>query len=106
MSNEYIALPVEDNSLGLLAISRTAVETLAATAVKEVENVKLTEKKNPITCKIIDKALTVKVDVQVDYRANISEVCLAVQTKINQVINQTIELSCKEIDVRVVGFIF
>lgn len=110
MSNEYIALPVdEENVTGLLTISKSAVETIAATAVLEVENVKLAEKTNfrsPVVCKIVNEVMRLTVDIRIDYNAKIGDVCLAVQKKINQVLNQTIALSCEEIDVRVVGFIF
>ena len=108
-NNEYLALPVEGNQLGLTTISKLAVETIAATAVLELENVKLLEKtnfRNPVICRIVDNALTLSVDIRINYNSNIDDVCLLVQKKINQVLSQTIELTCKEIDVRVVGFIF
>ena len=110
MSNEYIALPVEEeNVAGLLTISKTAVETIAATAVLEVDNVKLAEKTNfrsPVACKIVNDVMRLTVDIRIGYNTNIADICLAVQKKINQVLNQTIALTCEEIDVRVIGFIF
>ena len=110
MSHEYIALPIDDeNVTGLLTISKSAVETIAATAVLEVANVKLAEKTNfhnPVVCRIVDEVMRLSVEIRIGYNTNIADVCLAVQKKINQVLNQTIALTCEEIDVRVVGFVF
>ena len=109
MSNEYIALPTNEQDLGLLTVSKAVVESIAAIAVSEVPNVKLVDKttlRNPVICKIIDKALFLSVDIRIMHDSDINQSCLAVQSRINQALAQMVGLTCQNIDVRIVGFIF
>ena len=109
MNNEYIALPLVENDLGLLTVNKAVAESIASTAILELSDVKLAERttlRNPISCKIVDNSLNMTVNIRIKYNCNIADTCLSVQNKINQALKQMIDLSCTEIDVRVVGFVF
>ena len=109
MSNEYIALPTSEQNLGLLTVSKAVIESIAAIAVSEVENVKLIDKstlKNPVICRIVDKGLFLSVAIRIRHSSDINQSCLAVQKKINQALSQIAGLTCQNIDVKIVGFLF
>ena len=109
MSNEYIALAAGEKVSGLLAVSKAVIEGIAAKAVSEVKNVRLLDKTNfnrPVNCRIEDHALFVDVAIRIQYDCNIADACVAVQNRINQALEQMLAMTCQEIEVKVVGFIF
>lgn len=109
MTNEYIAIPAPTNKLGLLAISKSVIENIAATAIGELEDIKLADKtslKAPISCHIDSDGISLTLNIRIKYHANISASCLLAQNRVNQALQQMVSLTCKEIDIRVVGFIF
>ncbi len=108
MNNEYIAVPATKTDNGIFAVSKTVIESIASIAVGEMSEVKIPEKtafNPPVICKIVDKSINLTISIRIKYNRNIATTCLAVQNKINQALQQTLALTCHNIDVRVVGFI-
>jgi len=109
MANEYIALPVVANNLGLFAVNKSVIESIAMVALTDFEDAKIAEKttlKSPVVCKIDENKLNLSINVRIRYNAKIADTCLVIQNRINQSLMQIASLSCHQIDVKVVGFIF
>lgn len=109
MAQEYIALK-EKNNIGLIALNKSAFQTIAKNVIEEDENLKLAETstpfKYPITCKIVNDQLLISADVKVKYSANVNDVCNKVQGKIFENIEHMTGYTPDLIDIRVSGFIF
>lgn len=109
MAQEYIALK-ERNNAGVIALSKSAFQTIAKIVIEEDENMKLAESatpfKYPIVCKIANDQLILSVDVKVKYSANVNDACSKVQRKIFENIEHMTGYTPDVIDIRVVGFIF
>lgn len=109
MAQEYIALK-ENNNIGLIALNKSAFQTIAKNVIEEDENLKLAESatpfKYPITCKIQNDQLLLSADVKVKYTASVNDTCSKVQGKIFENIEHMTGYTPDVIDIRVVGFIF
>ncbi len=108
MAQEYIAVK-QKNELGLIAISKSVFQTIAAIEVEDEENVVLADAtpfKSPLTCKIAEDRLYLSVDIKVMYNANVNEVCARLQNKIYDSIKHMSEYAPDVIDVKVTGFLF
>lgn len=109
MAQEYIALK-ERNNTGIIALSKSAFQTIAKIVIEEDENLKLAESstpfKYPISCKIANDQLILSVDVKVKYSANVNDACNKVQRKIFENIEHMTGYTPDVIDIRVVGFMF
>ena len=109
MAQEYIALK-ERNNVGLIALNKSAFQTIAKNVIEEDENLKLAENSTPfkyaITCKIQNDQLILNADEKVKYTANVNDVCNKVQGKIFENIEHMTGYTPDVIDIRVVGVIF
>lgn len=109
MAQEYIALK-EKNNLGIIALSKSAFQTIAKIVIEEDESLQLAETstpfKYPMSCKIQNDQLILTIDVKVKYSVNVNETCNKVQSKIFENIEHMTEYTPDVIDIRVVGFIF
>lgn len=87
MAQEYIALK-ERNNAGVIALSKSAFQTIAKIVVEEDENIALAESaapfKYPISCKIVNDQLILSIDIKVKYSVNVNEESSKVQSKIDQ----------------------
>ena len=96
MAQEYIALK-ERNNAGVIALSKSAFQTIAKIVVEEDENIALAESaapfKYPISCKIVNDQLILSIDSKV-------------QSKIFENIEHMTGYTPDIIDIHVVGFIF
>lgn len=109
MAQEYIALK-ESNNTGIIALSKSAFQTIAKIVLEEDENLKPAESstpfKYPITCKILNDQLILTIDVKVKYSVHVNDACSKVQSKIFENIEHMTGYTPDVIDIRVVGFIF
>lgn len=108
MANEYIALRTSEYLPGELALSTIVIEQITKIAVSEVENVELVERttlRTPILCKVVDNNLILQINLKIKYNSNINDVCLNVQNRVNKALLQMTALRCKDIDIKIVGFI-
>ena len=103
MAQEYIALK-ERNNAGVIALSKSAFQTIAKIVVEEDENIRLADSatpfKYPISCKIVS------IDIKVKYSVNVNEESSKVQSKIFENIEHMTGYTPDIIDIHVVGFIF
>ena len=85
MAQEYIALK-ERNNAGVIALSKSAFQTIAKIVVEEDENIRLADSatpfKYPISCKIVNDQLILSIDIKVKYSVNVNEESSKVQSKI------------------------
>ena len=51
------------------------------------------------------ECLYLQISLRIRYSSNINDVCLNVQNKISQALLQMTAIRCKEIDIKIVGFI-
>ena len=76
MAQEYIALK-ERNNAGVIALSKSAFQTIAKIVVEEDENIRLADSatpfKYPISCKIVNDQLILSIDIKVKYSVNVNE---------------------------------
>ena len=109
MAQEYIALK-ERNNAGVIALSKSAFQTIAKIVVEEDENIRLADSatpfKYPISCKLVDNKMVLTIEVKVKYTVNVSDACSKLQKKIFESISHMSEYTPEKIDVRVVGFVF
>ena len=108
MAYEYIGFKNLEHLPGHFAISTSVIESIASIAVKEIENVELIDKttlKNPVVVKVVENDLYLQISLRIRYSSNINDVCLNVQNKISQALLQMTAIRCKEIDIKIVGFI-
>ena len=109
MAQEYIALK-ERNNAGVIALSKSAFQTIAKIVVEEDENIRLgdsaTPFKYPISCKIVNDQLILSIDIKVKYSVNVNEESSKVQSKIFENIEHMTGYTPDIIDIHVVGFIF
>ena len=104
MAQEYIALK-DNNKIGVIALNKSAFQTIAKNVIEEDERLKLAESNAPfkyaITCKLI-----LSIDIKVKYSVNVNEESSKVQSKIFENIEHMTGYTPDMIDIRVVGFIF
>ena len=109
MAQEYIALK-ENNNDGIIALSKSAFQTIAKIVIEEDENLKLAETstpfKYPLVCKIANDQLILTMDVKVKYSVNVNDVCSKLQGKIFENIEPLTGFQPDQIDIRVSGFMF
>lgn len=109
MAQEYVALK-QNNTNGMIALSKTVFQQLAKIAVDEDEELILNEGvapfKTPLTCKIQDDQLILTLEVKVKYNVNVNEACSRLQARIFESIQHMSDYKPDVIDVRVVGFVF
>ena len=108
MAQEYIALQ-QKNEIGLIALSKSVFQTIAAIAVEEEDNISLADSTPfyyPLSCKIKNDQLILSLDIKVKYNVNTNEVCSRLQNKIYESISHMTDYIPDIIDVHVLGFIF
>ena len=109
MAQEYVALK-EQNSDGMIAISRSAFETIAKNVIDEEDKIKLADSnsliKKALSAKIVNEQLVINVEVRVKYNVNVNDVCSKVQAKIFENIEHMTGYTPDVIDIRVTGFLF
>ena len=85
MAQEYIALK-DNNKIGVIALNKSAFQTIAKNVIEEDERLKLAESNAPfkyaITCKIVNDQLILSIDIKVKYSVNVNEESSKVQSKI------------------------
>lgn len=110
MAQEYITLENSSN-LGTVRLNKSVFTSIALNVIEEDENVKLAEttrlrNSNTLSSEIHDNQLTMNIPVQINYKANVSDVCANLQHKIFESISYMTGLQPSSIEVQVVGFIF
>ncbi|MEE0830558.1 MAG: Asp23/Gls24 family envelope stress response protein [Longicatena sp.] len=109
MAQEYVALK-EQNNDGMIAISKSAFETIAKNVVDEEEQIKLADGnsliKKALAAKIVNEQLVLSLEVKVKYNVNVNDVCSKVQAKIFENIEHMTGYTPDVIDIRVTGFLF
>lgn len=109
MAQEYIALK-EQNNDGMIAISKTAFETIARNVIDEEDKLKLSEgnalMKKALSAKVVEDQLILTIDVKVKYNVNVNDVCSKVQGRIFENIEHMTGYTPDVIDIRVTGFLF
>lgn len=108
MAQEYIALK-ERNQDGIIALSKSAFQTITKNVIDEDENLNLADGgafKYPLNCKIVNDQLILSVEVKAKYNVNVNDACQKVQSKIFENIEHMTGYTPDIIDIRVVGFIF
>ena len=110
MAQEYITL--ENNvNLGTVRLNKSVFTSIALNVIEEDENVKLAESSrlrntNPLSSNINENQLSMNVPIQINYKANVSDVCANLQHKIFESISYMTGLKPASIEIQVVGFIF
>ncbi|WP_296240269.1 Asp23/Gls24 family envelope stress response protein [uncultured Faecalicoccus sp.] len=110
MAQEYITLE-NQSQLGTVKLNKSVFSSIALNVIEEDENVKLVENtrlrnSNTLSAQIQDNQLTMVVPVQVNYKANVSDVCANLQHKIFESISYMTGFKPESIEIQVVGFIF
>lgn len=109
MAQEYVALKEQTND-GMIAISKSAFETIARNVIDEEDKIKLADGnsliKKALVAKIVDDQLVLSAEVKVKYNANVNDVCSKVQAKIFENIEHMTGTTPDVIDIRVTGFLF
>lgn len=108
MAQEYIAIK-QKNDIGMIALSKSVFQTIAAIAIEEDENVVLGEMspfKYPLSCKIQNDKLLINLDIKVKYNVNVNEVCSRLQNRIYDSITHMSDYTPDVIDIKVNGFVF
>ncbi|MDR1795045.1 MAG: Asp23/Gls24 family envelope stress response protein [Erysipelotrichaceae bacterium] len=109
MANEYIAIKDEKDEMGIVAITRQVFESIAGLSVSEESIFELPESTpfyHPVSCKVNHKEFSVSLDVKIRFGSNVVSECSKLQEKIHSAIAQMTDLNCRNIDIRVIGFLF
>ena len=109
MAQEYITLEPQ-NEFGSVRLNKTVFSSIALNTINEDETVQLVEGTRPfkggISTVIDDNALRLHIPVKINYKANVTDVCANLQTKIFESISYMTEFKPEAIEIQVVGFIF
>ena len=109
MAKEFIQLTSKDD-LGTVTLNKSVFSTIAANVIEEVDHVQIFESnkpfKNGITTRIEDNKLFFNIPGKIDYNANVTDVCSALQNKIFESISYMTDHKPEAIQIDVVGFIF
>ncbi len=109
MAHEYINLKIDTNDNSKIALAKGVFESIIMTTLKEDSKAVLPDMKafnKYVTCKILNNALTIHVDIKVKFGANVSDICERLQEKLFQNIYQMTDIKCYFIDISVIGFVF
>ena len=104
MAQEFIKL-THPNQLGFTSIKKDVFDSIAFFACREEQRAQCESRKG-ITSKIVDNQLHIRIDVNLQYGMNVSDVSQSIQTKVTQFIEQMTGLLCRNVDVNVIGFVF
>lgn len=108
MAQEYVSVN-QSSHLGLIALSKSVFQTIAAIAVEEEESVMLASAsafKESVTCKVQGDQMVLTLDVKVNYNANVNDVCAKLQKKLYEATEHMTGYAPDVIDMKVVGFFF
>lgn len=109
MAMEYIVIPTINRNIGLIAISKHVLEAITRYTIEE-EKVWYLGPSTPfhqaVTCKVVDNKLSIVLDIKLKYGANVNSSCELIQNKIQQMIAQMTDITCDDIRINVVGFVF
>jgi uncharacterized alkaline shock family protein YloU len=107
MANEYVLLKQKED-LGMIAITKHAFELITTFSIEDDEDVVLHTSKfsRPVTVKLSNNKLHIKVDVNVKYGKNVNTVIDRLQEKIAKSIFNMTDYQSSSVDINVVGFVF
>lgn len=108
MAQDYVVLN-EENELGMIAINKSVLQSIAEISIDEIENSVLISSARftkPLQIRIEDNKLNISADLKVRYGANVQATCELVQNKIYENILQMTGFKANEVTVNVIGFEF
>lgn len=109
MAQEFIVLEPK-NKYGNIQLNRSVFTSIALNAIEEMDDVVLAEANKPfkggIQTKIEDNHLSLSIPVKLSHKANVTDICASLQTKIFESISYMTEFKPDSIEIQVVGFIF
>ena len=109
MAQEFVTLEPKIE-FGTVKLNKTIFTNIALNVIEEEENVTLVEGsrpfKNGIQTTINDNEFKMVIPIKVHYKANVSDVCANLQTKIFESISYTTDFKPEAIEIKVVGFTF
>ncbi|MBW9211869.1 MULTISPECIES: Asp23/Gls24 family envelope stress response protein [Terrabacteria group] len=103
---EYIVVE-KNNELGRIAINKSVIASIVELSIQEVENavvIPSTRLKRPITIKVEKGALSVFIEMNLKFGANVNATCELVQNKAYENIQFMTGLKPKEIMITVANF--
>ena len=99
---EYI-VDDNENSNGLIAISKESLERIAEITALESEDI-VVDKKRFATCKINEGKLVINIDVKLKYGANVNAVVSTLQQKIHKNILNMTGQNAEIVNVKITSF--
>lgn len=109
MSNEYVEVKTSKNTLGNIAMSINAIESIIVNSLAEVKSIEIASPYSfykPIDCKVVNGDLKVQINIKAKKNCNVYDLSSTIQNKINLALTQMANISCHSIDIKIVEFLF
>ena len=103
---EYIVVE-KNNELGRIAVNKSVITSIVELSIQEVENaivIPSTRLKNTTTAKVEKGELSVYIEMNLKFGANVNATCELVQNKVYENLQFMTGLKTKEIMITVVNF--
>jgi len=107
MAQDYIRI-TQPSELGTINIKRSVFDSIVAIAIQDEKRAMMdhTDPKKSVDSKVVDNQLLITVNVKIQYAQNVNDVSESLQDKITQDIEHMTGLTCRNVDIHVVGIYF